>query len=141
LLFEAYVARRLNDMVTFRWLAGAAVYVPVALYVGGSVALISTTLKVESDSRNYAGRRKVAVIQGNVGKISGNASFEDMEQYRSDALNTYVQMTRFLARQNASQSGSDLAFILWPETVVPWYCTRIGATPPCLPSPRVRART
>ncbi len=111
LLVEAYQARRLRDESVFRWLAGSAVYVPVALWVGGYFALGNDAADPAS-----APTRNVTVIQGNVGKVPENADYSTLDDYRRTSLDTYLQMTRF-----AAKSGTKPDFVLWPETVVPGY--------------------
>ena len=110
LLSEAYVMGKLRDTFAVRWLAGTAVYIPILLAVGGWFVLQGNPI-----AKNLPTRR-LSIVQGNVGKISENATPEMIGEYRWQALNTYLQMTRYVAKQ---EPGS--AFILWPETVVPGY--------------------
>ena len=116
LLWEAWAVQKLGDKVSFRWLAGFAVYVPIALAILGWFALVSLDKTESGGAAKETSTRTIAIVQGNVGKISENASSEDIDEYRWNALNTYLQMTRF-----AVGTTKDLAFVLWPETVVPGY--------------------
>lgn len=117
LLLEAYQAHRFRAVAWFRWLAGAAVYVPIALALGGRFVMWALDNPEIGGAGNEHAVRKVAIVQGNVGKVPENADYDVLDQYRSSALETYLQMTRFAGREAAS----DVSFVLWPETVVPGY--------------------
>ena len=110
LLLEAYFLGKRQDRFALRWLVGTAIYIPIGLALGGWLVL-----RGESTSANRQYRR-VSLVQGNVSKISENATSEMIGEYRWQALNTYLQMTRYVTKKEAHTD-----FVLWPETVVPGY--------------------
>lgn len=103
LLGEAWRQRRQGARRGAFRLTGAALVVPVALALGGALAL--------SGSRNESqSPQPVAIAQGNITKT------HQIEDGRQDVLANYEDLTRQAAR---APNASRPLFVAWPETVIP----------------------
>jgi apolipoprotein N-acyltransferase len=121
---EAWLAsRRSKSGVQTRRLSIAAVAIPAVLYVSGLFVMDT----VEKSDANLPSRL-VGAVQGAFDK----ESYSDAET-RERVLTTYLNLTRDAVVQaqgtgsggpNATAQPQGLAFVAWPETVVPGYISR-----------------
>ncbi|MES2463193.1 MAG: apolipoprotein N-acyltransferase [Armatimonadota bacterium] len=121
LLGEAWLSTRRRDTraLTVR-LGAAAVAVPILLYISGLLVMGS----VDRSDTNLP-TRLVGAVQGSFDK----ESYGDAET-RERVLTAYLNLTRDAVIQaqamkpGTADNKKGLAFVAWPETVVPGYISR-----------------